>query len=190
MDKSAKIILMLAAAICIVQFGDIRGKWIAFTAPRLTARDLTQSSLSLDQQRDAIIRYEHKSCEAFVPCPDATMTHDNQTIIQICRQSADQLESLSTPTGLPPAVSKNLEVYHRSLINSSRKTAEQWDTVGKRGGTFWPFVTYWEIDTCSYDSIPQQILRLYGLDKLSGKKIVRCEDTKKLYDNLQDKADY
>ncbi len=184
MDKSVRIILILVASFCIIRFGDIYGKWLVFTAPRLTAKDFNQCPLSLDQQRDAIIRYKHRICEAFAPCPDATMTLNSQMIVQICRRAADHLEILSTPADLPPAVFKNFEIYRRSLINSTRKIADRWDTVEKSDGTFWPFPTRWEIDTCSYNSIPQQIFRLYGLDRLSGKKVVTCEDIKNLYDKL------
>lgn len=180
MQKHVKIAAWLVAGVATLQIGSMRGKWFEMTAPALHEKDLGEISSSLEAQRRSLIDFQHKSCQLLEPCLSAAPGADNVHVVQTCRASAKSLSEMKIPE-LPAAVKKNLEIYHRSLVNSSSRRADNLDIVGKFGGTFWTYVVNWEIDTCGPQSIPQKIYRLYGLNELSHTEIVTCKEVEKLH---------
>lgn len=185
MDRNIGIIVLIFVGLCILQFGKIQGQWIQFTAPKLTSDTIKKSPLSFDQQQKMVIRYEHAMCEGFAGCAQATSTGDKYAIVNICRQFANEMKASPVPSELPPAVVKNIDIHRRALINSSETLADRWDSVGKKGVRLSHFASRWEIDTCSYSSVPQKVYRLYELDVLAGTKIVTCTELAKLNQRFQ-----
>lgn len=156
------LLLIVGAVICApVSF---LGRLKQLTLPALTAFDLKQSSLSFSDQRARVMRYFYDVDQAFFACSGAAGTHDRNEIISVCRRSARLLTQLVLPAGLPADVSANLAFYHQAMINEALLLAARQENTEKSGGSFWPFFRYWTIDTCSANSVPHRILRLYSLD--------------------------
>jgi len=181
MPKIFKIMLILIVGFLVTQTGALRGKWKEIMAPGLKNEDIRTIANSIDQQRYSLIDYQYKVCQAFTPCADASLQHNNSEIVEACRFATDQLHKIQIPNDLPASVTKNIEVYHQSMINGSIKIADSWDTAGKDSGTFWTHVFNWEIDTCGKQSIPQKIYHLYGIEEKSHSDIVTCKEIEQLY---------
>jgi hypothetical protein len=183
MQKFKIQIAIIVMALGVVNSPQWRGQLKVLTAPSLSGVDINIAKVSKDEQVKILLKFEHQICSAITPCLDETRTHQGETIVQLCNQSANKLASIPVPAELPDSVVQNLQLYHQSSINTSRHLADSWGrtTSSSDGGSFWGFFKRWEIDTCGYKSIPQQIRRLYELDKLAGKKLVNCKEIEELY---------
>jgi hypothetical protein len=181
MSNIFKTVPFLVVGILVTQIGTLRGKWKEIMVPELKNEDIRTISATIDQQRDSLIDYKYKVCQAFTPCADASLRHNISEIVQVCRDATNQLYKTQIPNILPASVKKNIEVYHQSMINGSIKIADSWDGVTKDGGTFWTHIFNWEIDTCGKQSIPQKVYRLYGIEQLSHSDIVTCKEIVQLY---------
>jgi hypothetical protein len=176
-----RIPLSLALAAAVMSFGSLRAKWYELTAPKLTEQDLINSPVSVEAQRQRLIEFEFKLCQASTSCADATLGGEQAMIVATCKDSARRIAALAIPPELPPAVKKNLSVYHQSMINSENLIADRWKEKDLDGGRLWTFLKNWEVDTCSSNSIPQKVRRLYQLDRLSQASLVTCKEIEDLY---------
>lgn len=183
MTKSFKNISILAIGILVTQIGAIRGKWKEVTAPRMQTEDIATINATIDEQRQELIDYNYKVCQAFDLCASANLKMKNSEIVQACMRSAEQLTEIQISNIFPTSVKKNIEVFHQSMINGAVNIANAWGHVGKRGGAFWTHITNWEIDTCGQQSIPQKVYRLYGIQEVSHVKIVTCREIVRLHQN-------
>jgi len=155
------------------------GHWKEFWAPRLRFTDLSSSSLPVAEQKRLVIGFARSICDYSTPCSESTFSSDPHLIANVCYKSASEISKLKVPELLPESVKTNLEIYRQSMINSQNKTADRWAATLKDGGSFWTFFSNWEIDTCSFSSIPQKVFRFYHLDVEFNSKIVTCENLKK-----------
>ena len=164
MSGAWRVVLLLIVGAIVCAPVSFLGQLKQLTLPALTASDLKQSSLSFSDQRTRVMRHFYAVDQAFSACAAATRTHDSNKVVPACRRSARLLTQLILPRELPADVSTNLAFYHQAVINESFLFAARWESIGKSGGSFWPFLRYWTIDTCGKNSVPQRILRLYSLD--------------------------
>jgi hypothetical protein len=183
MQKFFGKILAVGLGLALFNTGKWIGHWKVWALPAMNPSDLTQSSVSFEDQRKVLIEFDHGICQSFTECSESTHGGDNTTIVKHCQNAAKEISQLRVPASLPQSVAKNLEVYRQSMINSSIKLADSWTVSrsGRAGGSFWTYMTNWEIDTCGPDSIPQKIYRLYKLDELTQSKIVSCQEISRLY---------
>jgi len=178
---------LIGAGLFATNIPKYMGKIKLVLTPSVSSKDIQTVKTSFKDQQMQIIKFEHNICELLDPCNKATQTNDVQLIETTCLRAKREVAHVAIPQTLPIKVIKNLSLYQQSLLNTTQMTVDRWKSTEtkKSGDAFFTFLKHWEIDTCSYESIPQQVYRLYQLDKITNQNIVECKDFKALYESLR-----
>ena len=171
--------------ILMFKFGTVRGKFNELLTPSVKMSSLKKSKLTLEQQRELYLKFEYEICQAFVPCANSTLTGNSENIFVSCTIAKKKLAKISISPFFPDDVAKNMKLFLTSMEHSMTRSVNQWEVHrnGRMGESLMSSIKNWEIETCAYNSVPQKMRRIYGIDKLAAKKIVTCDDINQIYSN-------
>lgn len=179
--KASFVIVPLV--IMSLSLGKWRGRWKEWMAPELKREVLSKSTLNFEEQKKLFLEFDYKVCRAIVTCGDATRTGNPVEIQNVCKTGLRELNSIFIPGELPAAVKKNMEIYLQSSINGNKLMMDAWEIKADKikGASLISTITNWEIDTCSYKSIPQKMRRLYLLNGSASRSILTCKEIEQMH---------
>ena len=137
-------------------------------------KSITPTEFSLQQM--VLLKYKKRVCEIFEPCAAATMLSNSSEVIKNCNSAYTELSILQIPEELPEEIKKYLGIYQQSLLNNTEITSVSWDKSVNPFKALKTKLTNWEVDTCSFESIPQKVYRFYKFDEVAKTKLVTCKE--------------
>ncbi len=152
-------------------------KWIEIRSlPKMDAQSLVQSPVPFEAQKEAYLGFRRDVvCRGVHPCLDLITVENWEgkpaLILEKCDAANRILVTNPIPSVLPQAIVKNLELYRKYLLKetenySALATAKASGRRNRGGLSLYRYLTDWNLDTCSSESIPAVVDRLYGLDAL------------------------
>jgi hypothetical protein len=182
MIRFATVILSLAAVSLLSSLPQLKGRARVLVLSSLEPEDLMQSSLSMEEQRQQLLRFEAELCRSMELCQNVTRSAQPEVIVTTCQQSAQQMRDLLIPLALPEGVRDHLELYRTSQSHKAALLARRWWSPRLSIPLeieIHHFNSY-EIEVTGYQSVPQKIRRLYGLDSQARAKFVHCQEIQQL----------
>ena len=164
-------------------FGKWRGKWQEWMAPELKREVLSKSTLSFEAQKKLFLDFDYRVCKAIIPCGEVSMTGNPEQIQKTCQIGLNELNAPVIPASLPSAIKKNMQLYLQSSINGNKLMIDAWQIQGDKvkGASLISTMKNWEIDTCTYKSIPQKMRRLYQLNGSDSHTLITCKEIEQMY---------